>query len=300
MGENPPEGAILDYYLATAASGPITLTISDSAGKVVRQYSSVAPPRDTIMANVPDYWFAPPVVLPTTAGMHRIAWDLRYPDPPTLNYGYFGTALDYREYTLNWHAIPGRTPRSTLLGPMVLPGTYTTTLTVDGRRYTQPIAVVQDPRITLSAAALEAQFRLEQRMVAGIAATYHGVTYVQELHAALTAAGGAASSNAQIAEAAQKLDAALMPLANGPNGLGIAHRDLTRRLNDQLVSDAEPTPSVIAGVDGPCRAIDAALDELRQLQATSIADVNALRTRAALPPLPVWTAPAAPACDGTQ
>ena len=89
------------------------------------------------MAKVPDYWLSTPVVLPTTAGMHRVAWDLRYPDPVTLNYGYSGTALPYREYTLSWHAIPGKTPRTTLLGPMALPGNYTVKLTVNGQTFTQ-------------------------------------------------------------------------------------------------------------------------------------------------------------------
>jgi photosystem II stability/assembly factor-like uncharacterized protein len=265
VGENPPEGAVIDYYLASPATGTITLTITDSAGNVIREYSSVAPQPDTTMANVPEYWLAPPVVLPTTAGMHRVAWDLRYPDPPTLNYGYFGTELDYREYTLSWHAIPGKTPRSTLVGPMALPGTYLARLTVNGQSYTQPITVVQDPRITVSAAALEAQFRLQQRMVAGLAATYHAVTYIQQVQKS-----GASGGKDGLGEA-------LIKLISGPNGLGIAHRDLGRRLNDQLVSDAEPTPSVIAGVDGPCESIDKALAELKRLR-------------------PDLSVPAAPAC----
>jgi photosystem II stability/assembly factor-like uncharacterized protein len=294
VGENPPEGAVIDYYLPSPASGPVTLRITDAAGSPVQEYSSVAPPQDTTMANVPAYWLAPPVVLPTTAGMHRIAWDLRYPDPPTLNYGYFGTPLDYREYTLTWHAIPGKTPRSTLVGPMVLPGTYTVTLTADGRSSTQSLAVIQDPRITLPAAALAAQFHLEQRMVAGIAATYHAMTYIDRVHAALTATSSAQPP--QNAPDVQQLDAAIMALTSGPRSLGIAHRDLSRRLNDQLISDAEPTPSVIAGVDGPCHAIDAALDELRTLQATKIPGVNSTRARAGLAALPAWSPPAAPAC----
>ncbi|HEY7055718.1 MAG TPA: hypothetical protein VH458_04295, partial [Vicinamibacterales bacterium] len=296
VGENPLEGAVLDYYLPAPASGTMTLTIKDNDGHVVREYSSIAPSPDTTMANVPEYWLAPPAALPTTAGMHRVNWDLRYPDPPTLNYGYSGTALDYREYTLSWHAIPGKTPRSTLVGPMVLPGTYTATITANGQSATQPITIVQDPRITVPPAALDAQFHLQQRLVAGIAATYHGVTYVQQVHAALTAhtAGGAQAS--ELASLAQKLDAALTPLSSGPNGLGIAHRDLSRRLNDQLVADAEPTPSVIAGVDGPCHSIDVALDEIRRLQGTSVAELNAALARAHLAPLPAWTSPAVPAC----
>ena len=299
VGENPPEGAILDYYLAAPASGPVTLTIQDASGGLIREYSSVAPPTDTTMANVPEYWLAPPVVLPTTAGMHRIAWDLRYPDPPTLNYGYSGTALDYREYTLSWHAIPGRTPRTTMVGPMVLPGTYTVKLTVDGRSYTQPVTIVQDPRVTIAATALAAQFRLQQRMVAGIAATYHAVTYIQQLRGALSTRMTEGASNpagAQVATAAKALDSALAPFETGPTGLGVAHRDLGRRLNDLLVGDVEPTPSVIAGVDRPCKAIDSALDGLRRLETTSVAELNATLAGAGLAVLPTWTPPATPAC----
>ena len=299
VGENPPEGAILDYYLAAPASGPMTLAITDAAGALVREYSSVAPPPDTTMANVPDYWLAPPAVLPTTAGMHRVAWDLRQADPPTLNYGYSGNALEYREYTLSWHAIPGRTPHTTLLGPMVLPGTYTAKLTVNGRSYTQPVTVVQDPRITVPPAALAAQFRLQQRMVAGIAVTYHAVNYLQELRAALAARSKEAAGNAasaQITSAAQAIDAALTPLASGPAGFGVGHRDLGRRLNDMLVADFEPTTSVIAGVDMPCKAIDDAIDGVRRLQTTKIAELNATLASAGLAALPAWSPPAAPAC----
>jgi hypothetical protein len=218
-----------------------------------------------------------------------------------LNFGYSGTMLEYREYTLSWHAQPGLTPRSTLVGPMVLPGTYAATLTVNGHSYTQPITVVQDPRVSVAAAALSAQFRLQQRIVAGIAATYHGYNYVQELRAALADRTKAASGNsaaAAIAGAAQTLDAALAPLVTGPAGFGIAHRDLARRLNDQLVADMEPTSSVVAGVDGPCRSIDAALETLRRLQAESLSALNAMLARGSMGALPAWTPPAAPACEG--
>jgi hypothetical protein len=136
-------------------------------------------------------------------------------------------------------------------------------------------------------------------MVAGIAATYHGVTYIRRVREALAAqlkesSGDAAA--ARIATAARALDTAIAPLETGPNGLGIAHRDLGRRLNDMLVADFEPTPSVIAGVDGPCQAIDAALDELRTLQKTSVADVNAGLTASGRAVLPAWAPTASPAC----
>jgi hypothetical protein len=213
--------------------------------------------------------------------MHRVTWDLRYPDPPTLNYGYSGTLLDYREYTLSWHAIPGKTPRSTLVGPMVNPGSYTAKLTVDGRTLTQPITVIADPRVAVSPAALDAQLRLQQRMVAGIAATYHAVNYVQQVRAAI---GGRLAGAAPDAAASLKtLDAALAPLDGSSGVFGLAHRDLGRRLNDQLVGDAAPTRSVIAGVDAPCAAIDKGLDALKKLDTSSLG-------------VAAWSPPGAPAC----
>ena len=271
VGENPPEGVILDYYLSSPSSGPITLTIADAKGATIREYTSVASAPDTTMINVPEYWLASPLVLPTSAGMHRINWDLRYPDPPALNYGYTGTLLDYREYTLNWHALPGLTYRSTLVGPMVVPGTYTAKLTVNGRTYAQPFDVVADPRVPVDAPALARQFRLQQRMVAGITATYNAFNFIQQIGPALNG---------------QPIAIAVTEILNGPTGIGAAHRDLARRLNDMLVGDADPTPSVIAGVDAPCRAIDAALDRLRQLQASN----------PGVPQLSGWKPPAAPAC----
>jgi hypothetical protein len=301
VGDNPPEGAILYYYLSAPASGDVTLAISDAAGQVIREYSSAAPPADTTMANVPDYWLAPHPVLPASAGMHRVAWDLRYPDPPTLNYGYSGTLLDYREYTLSWHALPGLTPRTTLAGPMVLPGSYTAKLTVNGRTYTQPLTVVADPRVSVPAAGLAAQFHLQQRMVAGIRATYEAFNHVQELRAALAKRTTEAAGNpagASIGTAVQALDVALAQLSSGSAGLGVAHRDLGRRLNDMLVGDVQPTASVVAGVDGPCRSIDTALDGLRRLETTSVAELNGTLARAGLQALPAWAPPPGPACRG--
>jgi photosystem II stability/assembly factor-like uncharacterized protein len=274
VGDNPPEGVIFDYALPSDARS-VTLTISEATGKVVREYSSVAPPDDMTMPNVPEYWLMPPTVLAKTQGMHRVTWDLRYADPPTLNFGYSGTLLTYREYTLNWHALPGQTYRSTLVGPLVLPGRYSARLTVDGKSYTQPVDVIPDPRVDTSPAALVAQFLLQQRMVAGIAVTFDAFNYIQKVRDALRGKTDSAS---------RTLDGALDVLQNGPAGVGAAHRDLGRRLNDQIPADVGPTASVVAGVDAPCAAIDTALEGLRKLQTTMDAS------------LPRWTPPAAPAC----
>src|SRR5260221_7819085 len=125
-------------------------------------------------------------------------------------------------------------------------------------------------------------------MVGGIGARYQSSNHIQGVRAALGARTTQAN-NAPIATAGQALDAALNQIASGPAGLGVAHRDLGRRLNDQLVGDVQPTASVVAGVDAPCRAIDTALDGLRKLESTRVVELNTMLARAALAALPAWT-----------
>jgi hypothetical protein len=231
--------------------------------------------------------------------MHRINWDLRYPDPPTLNYGYYGTLLDYREYTLNWHATPGHTYRSTIVGMMVLPGKYVATLTVDGRRYSRPLTIVRDPRVNVPATALAAQFRMQQRMVAGLTGSYEGVNHIQALRAALAARSEEASGKAggaEIVSAAKTLDATLESLAT--TGFGIVHRDLGRRYSDQFIADAAPTASVLAGVDEPCKQLDRANESLRKMESTSVAALNGLLRSAGLAALPASAVAGTASCAG--
>ena len=150
-GQNPPEGAILNYVLPSAAR-EITLEILDASGNLVRRYSSTdpaVPPRDT--ANVPAYWIRPQLPLPTSAGMHRVTWDLRYPPLPQKRPG-FPIAAIPRETT--------PTPTS----PYAMPGTYTVRLTVDGKTSTQPLDLQMDPRVKASREDLHAQFELSMKV----------------------------------------------------------------------------------------------------------------------------------------
>ena len=299
VGQNPPEGAIIDYYLKGAATGPITLTISDLAGHVVREFSDVAPPADTLMPNVPAYWLQAPTVMSKAPGMHRIAWDLRYATPPSLPFGYTGTLLDYVEFTLNWHAIPGQTPSLQPVGPLVVPGTYNATLKVAGKSYAVRLVVIADPRVGVPQAALEAQLQLMQHMVAGLGTSNEGFTQLSRLRAALAAlpaqvAGKTGAS--EITAAAQSLDASLPALITGPRGFGPSNRDLARRLTDMEYGDVQPSPSVIDAAETNCRDIDATVAAARQLQTTNVASLNALLATAQLRPLPATTLPAGNAC----
>src|SRR4029079_4291727 len=77
---NPPEGAIIDYYLKESPTSPVTLEVADADGRLVRHYSSSDPivRPDPVNGNLPIYWFRPPMVLSTAPGMHRFTWDVHY------------------------------------------------------------------------------------------------------------------------------------------------------------------------------------------------------------------------------
>jgi photosystem II stability/assembly factor-like uncharacterized protein len=147
-GENPPDGVVIDYYLQSASSTPVTLEIKDAAGKTVRKYSSADKP-DPIdpMLNIPTYWVRPPQVLSAAAGMHRFLWDMHYPNVPGVE----------AEYPIA--AIPHNTaPQPS--GPWAMPGQYTVVLTVNGKSYSQPLTIKMDPRVKTSLAGLQQQFKL--------------------------------------------------------------------------------------------------------------------------------------------
>jgi photosystem II stability/assembly factor-like uncharacterized protein len=157
VGENPPDGAILDYLLGAAPADPVVLEIRDTAGNVVRRFASDDTPEPLVEPLVVTAdWARPAHVLPKTPGLHRWVWDLRYAAPRVASY----------EYPIN--ANPSRTPKEPE-GPLVLPGTYTAALTVDGKTLTRSLTVVMDPRVRASAADLAAQHAAARRLAADLA-----------------------------------------------------------------------------------------------------------------------------------
>lgn len=197
-GENPPPGAILDYYLASDAAGPVKLEILDARGHMVRTYSStdpvpaVHPALDPVAYNkicqetpnapdcgLPLYWPAPPMVISTRAGMHRVWWDMRY--SPIGEGGGRGGGGG------GGGAVPHRTYPS-VNAPWAPPGSYTVRLTVDGKSSTQAITLRLDPRVTTPPAALAQLASLTREMYGGAraarAAYDQALALVQQLDAA--------------------------------------------------------------------------------------------------------------------
>ncbi len=144
-GQNPPDGAIINYYLNSKATN-VQLEILDSKGNIIRKYTSA----DTLYKippnNVPPYWIRPQQILSGRAGSHRFMWDMHYqplnvaPNYP-ISATYMNTAPD---------------PTS----PWVLPGTYTSRLTADGKVYNQSFTIKMDPRVKTSVKDLIVQHDL--------------------------------------------------------------------------------------------------------------------------------------------
>jgi photosystem II stability/assembly factor-like uncharacterized protein len=159
-GDNPPTGAILDYYFKTAQPGDVSIAVYDQKGQLVRQLSSKPEAvRTEEPPPVPNYWVYHPTPLPTNAGMNRYVWDLRYAAPDALQHTYPISALYERT-----HAEPQ--------GPFVVPGTYEVRLTVDGKTYKQPLTVAMDPRVKITQAELQQQLELEQKVDTLISQSY--------------------------------------------------------------------------------------------------------------------------------
>jgi hypothetical protein len=147
--QNPPDGAVVDYYLKTAA-GHIKLEIFDDRQNLVQTFSSddpkaqKPPPRP-----IAERWFPKPEILETTPGMHRFVWNLAWGIPGGKPAAPSGDD-DYRS------------PR----GPRAVPGVYQARLTIDGKALPQPFKIVMDPRSSATPRDLEQQLELGRQIFA--------------------------------------------------------------------------------------------------------------------------------------
>ena len=279
--ENPPDGATIDYWLKSAPAGEMKLEVFDSAGKLVRSYSSAGAAELGYKVNVPDVWLAPAPVLPKKPGLNRFVWDLRYADPEQLLYTYYGIHVDYFEYTLADHAIPHNTPWHEPQGPMVVPGRYEVRLTVDGKTFRQPITVKLDPRLHFTTAELARQLELGRRIVAGMNATYEGYNDAAQLRKELAERSAALKqSSAEAATAAEALVTKVEGLTDAggpPAGLGPMNRDLTRLLIGVDQADGPPASALVESWQGMCADTQAALQRWDGVRAEAAKLNEALR-----------------------
>ena len=163
VGDNPPPGAIIDYYFRTAPKDEVKLEIFDSTGKLVRSLSSKEKKEDEQPPEWPDQ-IREVTTIPAAAGMNRYAWNLRW-EPPVKIPGAFYV---------------GNGPQ----GPLVLPGNYTVKLTVGSRSISEPLEIVMDPRVkNMNPADLEKQFALLMQVRDSNTELHRAVNEVRDLRA---------------------------------------------------------------------------------------------------------------------
>jgi len=204
-GKNPPDGAVIDYYLAAGSVNPVTLEIFDVANHLVRRYASTDKPKPLAKIAsenpIPMYWVRQTQILSAETGMHRFVWDVHYPAPDSLSHEFPISAIykDTLEYPL---------------GAWALPGSYTVKLTVDGRSYTQPLSVKMDPRIKTSLADLRKQFVTESGAVEGMNESFEALAQVHSVRAQLKDRAAKAGKGA-LGEAIAALDKKAAVLEGG-------------------------------------------------------------------------------------
>jgi photosystem II stability/assembly factor-like uncharacterized protein len=251
-GKNPPDGAIIDYYLASAAKGPVTLDIVTSEGVAiaVRHFSSADKPEpmEKIAAEhpIPMYWVRPTQVLSGQPGMHRFVWDLHYAPPKSLSH----------EFPIS--AIVHDTPKYPL-GAWVLPGKYTLELTVDGKKYYETLEVKMDPRIKTSINDLAKQYDMQVGAAWSMNQSFEALAQVRSVRAQLkeraakagkdALAGRIAALDKQAAElegASQAGFYGLPPSGKHPENLSTLNQHFGGILAVADSADAAPTTQATA------------------------------------------------------
>ncbi|OLB18516.1 MAG: hypothetical protein AUH16_09130 [Acidobacteria bacterium 13_2_20CM_57_7] len=281
LAANPPEGAVLDYYLKERASAPIQLEIFDSEGNLVRRFASDDVLHKTNPNDVPIQmeWVRDPKPLLAEAGMHRFVWDLRYAMPKGVRRSFWGPA-----------------------GPLAAPGNYTVKLTTKGKSSTQPLTIRLDPRVKTPQDALTRQFGLASKLAARLGEVSMGVQQIGDLRKQIDARKKDASGNSELLTALQelekKVEEAVEPDSDADFGLfgqALPNKEhetlpqvegaLTRLL--VIVDSSELGPTTDAAT-ASARWEEAAQETLAHwaaFQKEDLASVNALLEKVKLKPL---------------
>jgi photosystem II stability/assembly factor-like uncharacterized protein len=271
MGQNPPDGAIIDYFVGTDSKGPLTLEILDEAQNTIRRFSSTDPviepdPSSLFFAY---YWTRPPAALAAKPGMHRFVWDLRYPSPEAIQPRYSMTE------------IPHDTPLRSY-GPFVLPGHYFVRLVAGNTVQLQPLTVKLDPRIETPPAGLKAQFDLLQSMCYALARSHQALDEIEVLKTKLSALEGRPGDDI----ITSALDSVRTQLTKSAGAFRQLNSILGQLLELADSADAAPTADLTANIHKLLKEIFVPNDkEWTEFQDQKLPSANAQLRKAGLPEL---------------
>ncbi len=282
-GENPPSGAILDYYLEDDVDS-VALEVVGADGEIVRRYSSTEKPHatDPKSLDIPAGWISTPQLLPASAGMHRWTWDLHYARTGGGGGrgGFFGGGG----------------------GPWVLPGDYTVRLVAGGDTLARPLVVRQDPRSAAAPEALAAQLALARRVEAASGEAAAALRQVDGVRARIDSARAKAAGKKDVLAALDRVEGKIRDVqgrraAPNPDAAGVGDggpaagtllylRSYLGSLERAIESgDSAPSAEAKTGFEKAGRALDAALERWRGLRSTDLPALDESLGRAGLPPV---------------
>jgi len=290
-GENPPDGAVIDYYLASPSATPVTLEIKDSVGKLVRKYSSADQPQGIDpMLNIPTYWVRPSRALSASVGTHRWLWDLHYAPLP-------GVEAEYPIAAVAHNTAPQPT------APWVLPGQYSVVLTANGKSYSQPLTIKMDPRVKTPTAALDQQARLSHQLYTQLLTLAPATEQANEVRRQLRELQK--SAQGEVLAAVNALDQKVQAIAGGsvgrrpgagadnPTLSGTRARYLAL-LNVLQEADVAPTTQAAGALTDLERQLPPLMQTWQAIAAKDIPALNAQLKKASLPEVKVMAIVASP------
>jgi photosystem II stability/assembly factor-like uncharacterized protein len=297
-GKNPPDGAILNYFLSANSAGDIQLEIYDTDEKLVKSFSSAdAPKKLEEIPYVAEYWLAHPGLLSKVPGMHRFVWNLRYADPRAMH--------PQSPYNYPIAAIVGSTPLPPQ-GPLVLPGKYEVRLKTGGRVFQQTLEVKMDPRVTAARNELQSSLELQLKISALLEKNFGGYQQTKQLRARLTDLMKRPKED-PIAVTASTLDAKVAALQGEATPNSEAPKTTSfMAVNDALTAlmalvdgaDFVPSEESFAAYRRICKGENEALAAWEELKNKDAAALYTLLRKSGLPATPDFPDAAAGATCG--
>jgi photosystem II stability/assembly factor-like uncharacterized protein len=272
--ENPPAGAVIDYFLKSASSN-VTLEVFDAGQNLVRRFSSEDPsPTKHGPLPVAERWFPKPDILGKTLGMHRFVWN--------LTWGSSGGPIADEDTDL-------RNPS----GPKVIPGTYRVRLTVDGQSQTQTLDVIMDPRSPATAEVLAQQFQLGQQIFDETILARRALAEISSIQKQLaeaqqTQAARSAEVKTALTESQSSLDRILTGKEKSQeqgHGLQDAYKDLASALRVVEGGDRVVPSQAIALYTESSQQLKARITEWTTFKQTRLPDLNRQLRQANLAPI---------------
>ncbi len=264
--ENPPSGAMIDYFLKSAA-GQVTLEIFDSQQKLVGRFAShMDAEQDEKHAEkrpslpIAERWLPKAEVLQKTVGMHRFVWNLAWGNAEA------NADEDYEN----------RNPS----GPKVVPGKYQVRLTVDGRTQSQVLKVVMDPRSGATQATLQRQLELGQKMFGEALGARRALAEIRSVRKELTEVqqkiGGSAAASA-VAEALAEISKIVANKESSPGepgGLQDSYTGLASALRVVESGDREVPSQAIAVYQAASEHAKAGIAAWGRFKETRLPEIN--------------------------